>query len=68
MERNYDEEIHKRVNYVLCVKRLACRRNVQKLRSESIEDVRKTTGFFTNNWRIDKALESYFEQHARSLG
>ena len=42
------------------VKGPVCRWNVQKVRSESSEYVRKTTGFFTNSWRIKIALESYF--------
>ena len=45
-----------------------CRWNVQKMRSESSEHVRKTTGFFTNSWRTKIALESYFEeQHAQEV-
>ena len=47
------------------VKGLVCRWNVQKMQSESSEYVRKTTGFFTNSWRINVALESYFEEHAQ---
>ena len=43
------------------------RRNVQKMLSESSEHVRKTTGFFTNSWRIKIALESYFEKHAQEV-
>ena len=42
-----------------------CRWNVQKMRSEPSEYVRKTTGFFTNSWRIKIALESHFEEHAQ---
>ena len=38
------------------VKGLLCRWNVQKMRSESSEYVRKTTGFFTNRWRINNSL------------
>ena len=49
------------------VKGLVCRWNVQKMRSESSEYVRKTTGFFTNSWRIKIALESYFEEHAQEV-
>ena len=41
--------------------------NVQKMRSESSEYVRKTTGFLTNRWRIKVALESYFEEHAQEV-
>ena len=41
--------------------------NVQKMRSESSEHVRKTTGFFTNSWRIKIALESNFEEHAQGV-
>ena len=37
------------------------------MRSESSEYVRKTTGFFTNSWRIKIALESYFEEHAQEV-
>ena len=33
-----------------------CRWNVQKMRSESSEDMRKTTGAFINNWRINNSL------------
>ena len=46
---------------------LVCRWNVQKMRSESSEYVRKTTGFFTNSWRIKVALESNFEEHAKEV-
>ena len=49
------------------VKRPVCRWNVQKMRSESSEYVRKTTGFFSNSWRIKIALESYFEEHAQEV-
>ena len=49
------------------VKGLVCRWNVQKMRSESSEYVRKTTVFFTNSWRIKKALERYFEEHAQEV-
>ena len=38
--RTYDEEIHKRINCLLCV-RLLCRWNVQKMRSEATEHVGK---------------------------
>ena len=37
------------------------------MQSESSEYVRKTTGFFTNSWRIKIALESYFEEHAQEV-
>ena len=49
------------------VKGPVCRWNVQKMRSESSETVRKTTGFFTNSWRIKIALESHFEEHAQEV-
>ena len=49
------------------VKRPVCRWNVQKMRSESSEYVRKTTGFFTTSWRINIALESFFEEHAQDV-
>ena len=39
-----------------------CRWNVQKKRSESSEFVRKTTGFFTNSWRIKVALEEHAQE------
>ena len=29
--------------------------------------MRKTTGFFTNSWRIRIALKSYFEEHAQDV-
>ena len=44
-----------------------CKWNVQKIRSESSECVRRTTGFFTNSWRIKIALESYFDEHAQEV-
>ena len=47
------------------VKGPVCGWNLQKMRSESSEYVRKTTGFFTNSWRIQTALESHFEEHAQ---
>ena len=49
------------------VKGPVCRWNVQKMRSESTEYVRKTTGFFTNSWRIKIASESYVEEHAQEV-
>ena len=49
------------------VKGLVCRWNVQKMRSESSEYIWKTTGFFTNSWRIKIAMESYFEEHAQEV-
>ena len=48
------------------VKGPVCRWNVQKMRSESSEYVRKTTGFFTHSWRIKAALEN-FEVHAQEV-
>ena len=39
-----------------------------KMRSESSEYLCKTTGAFTNSWRIKIALESYFEEHAQKIG
>ena len=44
------------------VKGPVCKWNVQKMRSESSEYVRKTTGFFTNSWGIKIALETLREQ------
>ena len=44
-----------------------CKWNIQKMRAESSEYVRKTTGFFTNRWRIKIALESYFVEHAQEV-
>ena len=49
------------------VKRPVCRWNVQKMRSESSERGRNTTGVFTNSWRIKTALERYFEEHAQEV-
>ena len=37
------------------------------MRSASSEYVRKTTGFFTNSWRIKIALEGYFEEYAQEV-
>ena len=74
---NIQEDIHRGENLRLgnsqknqlpyFVKGPACRWNVQKMQSESSEYVRKTTGFFTNSWRIKIALESYFEEHAQEV-
>ena len=50
-------------NYL--VKGHACRWCVQKMQSESSDYVRKTTGFFTNSWRIKIALESNFEEYTQ---
>ena len=44
-----------------------CRWNVQKMRSESSEYVRKAAGVFTNSCIIKIALESYFEEHAQQV-
>ena len=40
-----------------------CRWNFQKMRSESSEYMRKTTGALINSWRIKIAFESYFEKN-----
>ena len=48
------------------VKGPVCRWNVQKMRTESSEYVRKK-GFFTNSWRIKIALDSYFEELAQDV-
>ena len=55
---NHDKEIHKRTNHALRT-RTGVQMGVQKIKSESSENVRKTTGFFTNSWRIEIDLESY---------
>ena len=49
------------------VKGPVCRWNVQKMQPESIEYVRRTTGCFTNSWKIKIALESYFDEHAQEV-
>ena len=49
------------------VKGPVCRWNVQRMQSETSEYFRKTSGFFTNSWRIKMALESDFEEHAREV-
>ena len=49
------------------VKGAVSRWNVQKIRSELSEYVWKTTGFFTNSWRIKIALESDIEEHAQEV-
>ena len=49
------------------VKGHVCRWKVQKMHSESSDYVRKTTGFFTNSWRIKIALESNFEERAQEV-
>ena len=46
------------------VKGPVCRWNIQKMRSESSEYVRKTTVFTTNSWRIKKSLG---ELHLKSM-
>ena len=37
------------------------------MQSESSEYVRKATGVFTNSWRIQIALQSYFEEHVQEV-
>ena len=37
------------------------------MQSESSGDARKSTGFFANSWRINIALESDFEEHAKEV-
>ena len=46
MERNHDEEIHKRINHVLRTR--TCVQMEHSEESESSEYERETTGFFTN--------------------
>ena len=68
VERTYDEEIHKGINHSLREKDFCAEGKVQKkMLSESIEFIRKTTGFFTNSWRISIVLESHFEEHAQEV-
>ena len=64
MERTNDEEVHKTTCFL---KGPVCRWNVQKMRSESSEYVRKTKAFFPNIWRIKIPLESYFEEHEKEV-
>ena len=49
------------------VKEPVCRWNIQKMQLESSEYVLKTIGFFTSSWRIKRALESFFEEHAQEV-
>ena len=37
------------------------------MQSESSENVREATGFFTNSWRIKISLKSCFEEHAKEV-
>ena len=74
---NIQEDIHRGENVAMrkftkesttyFVKGPVRRWNVQKVRSESTEYGRKTTGFFTNSWRIKIALERYFKEHAQEV-
>ena len=67
MEREPTMVKFKKESTTYFLKGPVCRWNVQKMRSESCEYVRKTTGFFTNSWRIKVALESYSEEHAQEV-
>ena len=40
---------------------------IQKMQSESSEYVRTKQVFFTNSWRIKRALESYFDEHGMDV-
>ena len=53
MERTYDEEIHKRINHLLR-ERTCMQMECSEEETEPSEYVRKTTGFFTNSWTIEK--------------
>ena len=44
-----------------------CRWNVQKMRSESVGYMWKTTCAFVHCWRIKTTLESYLEEHAQEI-
>ena len=63
MERTHGEKIHgknrTRIVWDLCVGGTfgKCNR----------DPVRKTTGLFTNRWRIKMALESYFDEHVKDV-
>ena len=37
------------------------------MQSETNEHVLKTTGYFTNSWRIKVALESFFDEHGKEV-
>ena len=63
----HDEKICKKEPSTYHVRGPICKWNIHKMQSESNEYVRKTTGFFTNSWRIKFALESYFEEHAKEV-
>ena len=45
----------------------ACRRNFQKMRSESSENVRSEDNGFLHKRRIKIASESHFEEHAKEV-
>ena len=50
------------------VKLPVCRLNVQRMQSESSEYIRKTTGFFTNSWRIKIAWRATLKSMHRMFG
>ena len=56
-----------KVSTTYFVRGFVCRWTVHKVRSESIESVRKTKGIFTNSWRIKMSLESCFDARAKEV-
>ena len=56
-----------KVSTTYFVRGAVCRWNIQKVQSISSQYVGKTTGFFTNSWRINIALESYFEELTKEV-
>ena len=67
MARTYDKRKFTKESTTYFVKRLVCRWNVQKMRSESSAYVRIPTGAFIKSPRIKIALESYFDDHAQEV-
>ena len=63
VERIYDEEIHKRINHWFRESRW----NVQKMRSESNEHVRKQRVSLQTVGESIMALESYFEERVQEI-
>ena len=67
MERTHDEDSPQKNQSRFLYEDLCADGTLRRCNQNQVKHMRKTTGCFTNFWRTKKALESYFEEHAREV-
>ena len=66
MERTHEENIHKRIDHVLCAK-TCVQMEHSKMQTESNEYTRETTVSSHTVAESTKLLESYFDEHGKEV-